>query len=483
MNKKLTIKELFFQSTRWMRLLATIPLVVSIMIYTYFLMTYQQAVDNINQANEISSTFRSHLLEDVWDLVYGTVKPEEFNEDNIITDVKVSIQNIQSHTKQQTELATLNLASKALDSLDSYVTTIQDNIMKQRPMVENEKIMIQVEATHLLVLDILQEFVEIEIQYASTQGNHVMQAVIVLSVIEAMILVVTFIFSTNIKQILTTQVEEPLDELVFMSHELSKGNLDYRIEIPSIRELDVLSSQMNQMAISLQDLMEENTKKHYSLAQSEMKVLQAQITPHFIYNTLDAILALAEQDNMTAVQEMTYALSDFFRISLSKGQDWISVEKEIKHISDYLLILKMRYGDMLTYNIAIDDSLKEHLMLKMLLQPIVENAIYHGTKNVRRIGLVQISAKVKQDMICFTIRDNGKGVTEEKQNEIKCELQKGIETDFHEGYGLYNVNKRLLLYYGDSAKLTFDSTWQVGTTVTISLPLYPYKQEVITQDV
>lgn len=483
MNKKITIKELFFQSTRWMRILATIPLVVSVMIYTNYLMTYQRAVDNINQANNISSTFRTYLLEDVWDLVYGTVKPDEFSDDNIIKDVNVKIREIQLNTKEQNELATLNLATEAIDSLESHIRNIQDNIVKQRPMAENEKIMKQVEASNLLVLDILQEFVEVEIQYASTKGSDVMQSVIVLSVIEVMILIITFIFSRNIKQLLTVSVEEPLEELVHMSNELAKGNLDYRMTIPRVTELDVLARQMNDMASSLQDLIEENTKKHYSLAQSEMKILQAQITPHFIYNTLDAILALAEQDNMAAVQEMTYALSDFFRISLSKGQDWISVDKEVRHVADYLLILKMRYGQMLTYDISVPENLKDHFMLKMLLQPLVENAIYHGTKNVRRIGLVRISAELLEESIRFIISDNGKGVTAEQLNDIQAELNKGIDTDFHEGYGLYNVNKRLLLYYGQQAKLEFESEWLVGTTVTVTLPLHKDKQEVIKHDV
>ncbi len=269
----------------------------------------------------------------------------------------------------------------------------------------------------------------------------------------------------------------PLNELMEMSDQISKGHLNYRVSIPPITELAALSNQMNGMAENLNVLLEENAKKQYHLAQSEMRVLQAQITPHFIYNSLDAILALAEQGDMAAVQKMTYSLSDFFRISLSKGRDWITLEKEIKHISDYLLILKMRYGDMLTYDISVSEELHSYTILKMLLQPVVENAVYHGTKAVRRVGLITVTAYQEDDMLCFSIADNGKGVPPEKLAEIRAELNKGVETDFREGYGLYNVNKRLLLYYGEKARLTFDSQLNHGTTVTIRVPLHELDQE------
>lgn len=480
--KNNSIKKILLQSNRWMRLLATIPLIISVIIYTHHLFVYQRAVNNIHQANEVSSKFRTHIIENIWDLVYGLTTPKEFNENNIVNNLREEINEIKRNTKTQTETSTLNLTLESIDVLEGHIEKIKDNILQNEPLRKNEILMQQVESSNLLVIDILQEFVEGEINYASNKGTEVMHSVIILSFIEVGILIFNFVLLKKINGYLTKNVEKPINELVKMSEEIAKGNLNYRTKLSEINEISTLSIQMNAMADNLNVLLEENTKKQYHLAQSEMRVLQAQITPHFLYNSLDAILTLADQGNIDSVQKMTYALSDFFRISLSKGQDWITVEKEIKHISDYLLILKMRYGEMLTYKIDIPEELYNYTILKMVLQPIVENAVYHGTKFIRKIGYVNISGYVEDETLCFEIKDNGRGIPEEILTEIRTELAKGIETDFKDGYGLYNVNKRLLLYYGEPAKITIDSTSNKGTTVRIKLPLHELDQQLETEN-
>jgi len=201
-----------------------------------------------------------------------------------------------------------------------------------------------------------------------------------------------------------------------------------------------------------------------------VRVLQAQITPHFVYNSLDAIVSLIEQKHYEEAKEMTFALSDFFRISLSKGKDWVSVDTEIRHIKDYLIILKIRYGDMLDFKINVPDDLKEYEILKMILQPLVENAVYHGTKFIRRIGFIQVSVTEIEENLIFTVSDNGIGMTPERLKEVQEELEKGIDSDFNTGYGLYNVNKRLLLYYGSQAGMSINSQYRQGTVITVTVP-------------
>ena len=262
-----------------------------------------------------------------------------------------------------------------------------------------------------------------------------------------------------------------MNDLIVLSEELSQGHLDYRAKEPEVAELRVVTESMNDMAQNLHVLIEENAVKQFDLAQSELRVLQAQITPHFIYNTLDAILSLAEQGNSEQVKTMTYALSDFLRISLSKGQDWITIEKEIRHVEDYLTILQIRYGAMLTFAIDIPEEIMQTEMLKMILQPLVENAVYHGTKHVRRAGKVTVAATVAEDTIRFLITDNGIGMEDERLLEIQARLAQATVDDSGEGgYGLYNVRKRLLLYYGNVASLDIDSTYRKGTTVTVTVP-------------
>lgn len=214
MTTKKTIRELIFQSTKWMRLLAIIPLVVSIIIYTNHLFTYQRAVNNIHRANEISTAFRTQVIEDVWGLVYGQVTPAVFSQENIITDLREDITDMADKAQSQAEHATLMLTLEAVDSMETYVETIKENIVMNQPVAKNENVMLQVESSNLLVLDILQEFIEVEINFASSTGSEVMNSVIVLSIIEGFVLLATFILSKRIKHSLTKNVEMPLNELI-----------------------------------------------------------------------------------------------------------------------------------------------------------------------------------------------------------------------------------------------------------------------------
>lgn len=269
---------------------------------------------------------------------------------------------------------------------------------------------------------------------------------------------------------MVNEIENPINDLKKMSDALAQNHLEYRIQNYPQNELGKLSESMNTMAEQLNVLMAENALKQYNLAQSELRTLQSQITPHFIYNSLDAIISLASLGELDLVQKMTYALSDFFRISLSKGRDFILVEKEIQHITDYLTILKIRYGETLDYKIEIDSTLYHYQMLKIILQPIVENAIYHGTKLVRRTGMIEISGELITNNMHFYVKDNGKGIEKEHLAKLNHDLANGLSSEFNEGYGLFNVNKRLLLYYDNKAKITLDSTYEVGTIVHIVIP-------------
>ena len=287
---------------------------------------------------------------------------------------------------------------------------MESNIANGRPFAENEAIMVQVDAVTVLLYAILQDFVRVEIELAGKTSDDMLVSLYYLLLFEFVIVLIIVYYARKNNRFLTQQIQEPLNELIVLSEELSLGHLDYRAEEPEVAELRVVTESMNAMARNLHVLIEENAVKQFDLAQSELRVLQAQITPHFIYNTLDAILSLAEQGNSEQVKTMTYALSDFLRISLSKGQDWITIEKEIRHVEDYLTILQIRYGAMLTFAIDIPDAILQTEVLKMILQPLVENAVYHGTKHVRRAGKVTVAATYTNDTIQFFVTDNGIGM-------------------------------------------------------------------------
>lgn len=471
MEKIASIKEIFQQTNRLLFSITLIPLLVISIFYTRNILIYRSALANVEEANSVSTIVQENVLEELWDLVFGLIQVSDYESGNELEKVRLAIEEIQANTTTAKEAANLDVALRTLDTLDHYISKMESNIANERPFDENEAIMVQVDAVTVLLYAILQDFVRVEIELAGKTSDDMLVSLYYLMLFE-LIIVLTIIYSAKKNnRFLTQQIQEPLNDLIVLSEELSQGHLDYRAKEPEVAELRVVTKSMNDMAHNLHALIEENAVKQFDLAQSELRVLQAQITPHFIYNTLDAILSLAEQGNSEQVKTMTYALSDFLRISLSKGQDWITIEKEIRHIEDYLTILQIRYGAMLTFAIDIPEEILQTEVLKMILQPLVENAVYHGTKHVRRAGKVTVAATVAEDTIRFLITDNGIGMEDERLLEIQARLAQATVDDSGEGgYGLYNVRKRLLLYYGNAASLQIDSTYRNGTTITVTVP-------------
>jgi two-component system sensor histidine kinase YesM len=202
-------------------------------------------------------------------------------------------------------------------------------------------------------------------------------------------------------------------------------------------------------------------------------VLQAQINPHFLYNTLDAIIWMAEAKRTDQVVDLVAALSRFFRITLSKGKDWITVRDEIAHIESYLAIQKMRYRDILDYRIDMPDDMRSGEMLKLTLQPLVENALYHGIKNKRAGGVIVVRGRwLDGDLLQIAVEDDGIGMPPERLAQIQALLraEPGAELDGEDGYGITNVNQRIKLYYGPDYGLAIESEYRHGTRVSLIIP-------------
>jgi two-component system sensor histidine kinase YesM len=190
-----------------------------------------------------------------------------------------------------------------------------------------------------------------------------------------------------------------------------------------------------------------------------------------MYNTLGTILSLAEDGQNEAVISTTLALSNFFRLSLSKGRDWITVAEEKAHVENYLAIQKMRYGAILDYEIDIAPDILERTMLKILLQPLIENAIYHGIKKTRRRGRICLKGWSDGAFLRFEVADNGLGMKEEDLEVLRDTLVHYDVSNQNSGFGLYNVFKRIQLFYETDDGLTFESVYNKGSRVSLKLPL------------
>ena len=213
-------------------------------------------------------------------------------------------------------------------------------------------------------------------------------------------------------------------------------------------------------------VMEKQIEDQRSLHRAELELLQAQINPHFLYNTLDSIAILAESDRSEDVVNMVTSLSTFFRNSLNKGEDIISLDAECKQVTSYLEIQQIRYSDILRYEINIPEELLDCMVPKLILQPLVENALYHGIKNRRGMGTITVTGEADGNDLLLKVTDNGAGMDEE---QVRI-LQAGIYEDRHTGLGLVNVHKRIRLYCGEPYGLFFESQVGKGSIVSIRLP-------------
>ena len=205
------------------------------------------------------------------------------------------------------------------------------------------------------------------------------------------------------------------------------------------------------------------------LRKAEFELLQAQINPHFLYNTLDAIVWSAEAGNQKQVIAMVGSLSDFFRTSLNKGKEIVTVKEDLQHVTSYLEIQQIRYLDILSYEIDVPEELFSNKLPKITLQPLVENALYHGIKNKRGGGKITIKGWETVDSYYIEVADDGIGMTEERLAAVNNGLLESVPEE-NVLYGLYNVNERIRLNLGDDYGLVVDSKYQEGTKVTVHLP-------------
>jgi len=220
------------------------------------------------------------------------------------------------------------------------------------------------------------------------------------------------------------------------------------------------------MIARLNAQIQESTRKQASLRKAEQALLQAQINPHFLYNTMDTIIWLIEAEKTQEAVEMVSSLSSFFRHSLSRGQDVITLHEEEEHVCSYLQIQQARYKDIMRYTVNIAPELKGALIPKLTLQPLVENALYHGVKLKRELGHIYVTGRIEGADILLQVTDDGVGMPP----EWLAQLTRSIEEGERVGFGLSTVHERLQLFFGPPHGLSISSQPGVGTTVTIRIP-------------
>ena len=280
-----------------------------------------------------------------------------------------------------------------------------------------------------------------------------------------------------INSYISSRITNPIKELEKSVGILEEGNLDVPVYAGGSYEIQHLGKSIGDMAAQIRLLMKDIVTEHEAKRKQEFDTLQSQINPHFLYNTLDIIVWMIENEQKAEAVKAVTALARFFRISLSKGKSIITVRDELEHVRNYLMIQHMRFKNKFTYEIQADDGVLELASLKLMLQPLVENAIYHGMEFMDGDGEILLKVWKEEGDLYFSVIDNGLGMTEEQVGNLFTGASH-VDSKRGSGIGVKNVNERIKLYFGEKYGLSIESEPDEGTTVKIHLPVVTYSEAV-----
>jgi len=284
-----------------------------------------------------------------------------------------------------------------------------------------------------------------------------------------LIFIVSLLVSIMVGAFISRRISGPLYQLERAMSRMEEGDFFTPVEVSGQKEIIHLGKAFNEMLERIRSLMEAVVNEQRDKRKNELAALQNQINPHFLYNTLDSIVWLAENNRSKDVVTTVVALARFFRISISRGKNFIPVEDEIAHIENYLTIQRIRYVDKFEYRLEIDAQVYGYQVMKLILQPLVENAIYHGGGEADdEKGIITIRSYLRDIFLVFEVENTGYGISEERIGEIMKAVK---DPDRKEGVGLSNVYQRLKIYYGEKADLVMESDMDEMTRVTLLLPL------------
>jgi two-component system, sensor histidine kinase YesM len=283
-----------------------------------------------------------------------------------------------------------------------------------------------------------------------------------------MLALVCFVLAAVMSYLASLRISRPIESLRRSMQEVESGNFDIDITVDANNEISHLARDCDIAIKKIRDLIGQNAREQEMKRKLELRALQAQINPHFLYNALDSIIWLVELGESDEAIDMTSSLAKFFRLGINRGSEIISIRNELEYIECYLSIQKIRYKNKLDYEVAFDPELYGYRILKLLIQPLIENAIYHGIKNKDGVGLLRITGEREGETILIRVSDNGKGMSEPQLEALR---QGRIEPSSTSGVGVRNVQERIRLYFGPEYGIAFESGEGVGTVATIRIPV------------
>ena len=439
--------------------------------------TYDEIVSNMTVANNYNLNFKEEMDESLYKLVVGYVALDTIETDKSLKNPYTLIDELRSEFTRLTAITTesesklwLESLLRNIDTLEKRVDDIVDSISAGGRYNENiEKLDNNIYILTELIQDDIQYYIYYQTRYmdkvTDTLQDQIRRFMVVCSVLIGVLIIVVAVSAVMI----VSGIIQPISQLNQATEKIAQGDFNARAQADSEDEVAELAVSFNKMAGSMQSLIDKVKEDERKMRKADLRLLQEQIQPHFLYNTLDTIVWLIESNEPDEAVTMVVTLSDFFREILSKGKEFISIKEEEKHISSYLQIQEMRYRDILEYDIQLDQVIYKYQILKLTLQPVVENALYHGIKYKRAKGCIHIHGEKEGDIIRLTVRDDGVGMDEDELEQLRQQIEKPCQ-ETEKGFGLANVNERIHMYFGPEYGMKIQSQKGKGTTVEIVIP-------------
>ena len=404
--------------------------------------TYSEIVSNMTVANNYNLNFKEEMDESLYKLVVGYVTLDNIESDKSLKNPYVLIEELRSEFTRLTAITTesesklwLESLLRNINALEKRVDDIVDSIDAGGRYSENiEMLDNNIYILTELIQDDIQYYIYYQTRYmekvTDTLQKQIGRFMVVCSILIAVLIAVVAVSAVMI----VSGILQPIRQLNSVTEKIAQGDFNARAQVNSDDEVAELAVSFNKMAGNMQSLIDKVKEDERKMRKADLRLLQEQIQPHFLYNTLDTIVWLIESNEPDEAVTMVVTLSDFFREILSKGKEFISIKEEEKHISSYLQIQEMRYRDILEYDIQLDQVIYKYQILKLTLQPVVENALYHGIKYKRAKGCIHIHGEKEGDIIRLTVRDDGVGMDEEELAQLRQQIEKPCQ-ETEKGFG------------------------------------------------
>ena len=471
-------------------MIAVLPLLVLNIVMqgsmSRFQSSYDKIIANMTVANSYNLNFKEELDECIYKLVFNgelfekpdrnvleyVNSPDRTNPYVLIYELREDFEMLADITTDGQSGTWLKSLLRNIDTLEDRVDDIRANLREGGHYEENiEMLDNNIYILTELINDDIQYYIYYQTRSIEALKDRLSSQILRFRLWSLFFLASLLIAVGLITFLLLKNITGPLGELTRVAGRIAEGDFAARAGIRTQDEIGQVSGAVNDMAEHLEVMVGQIKEDERKMRNAELRLLQEQINPHFLYNTLDTIVWLIEGGKDEQAEDMVMSLSDFFKLALSHGREFITIREEELHIRSYLQIQQVRYRDILDYQIDIDENIYGYKIPKLTLQPLVENALYHGIKPKRARGLVRILGRMNDDhTICLLVEDDGVGMPPQELEALRKEITLPCSDETSRGFGMANVSERIRLNFGKEYGMKIDSQQGAGTTITLTIP-------------